>query len=121
MFTLYQRNNTQLALIPKGKEAGISSRGSVESMTTQGQTKPTSWQDVFGIIRRDPETALVSSDDNSDTWPDHPDLDRGATPPRTTADSPCAVRAQSVRSHAVTSSPYCDSAHMDAYAHGFPI
>ena len=62
-----------------------------------------------------------SSHDNSDTGPDHPDRDRGASPPRTTADSSCAVRAQSVRSHAVTSSPFCDSAHMDAYAHGFPI
>ena len=31
------------------------------------------------------------------------------------------VRALSVRSHAVTSSPFCDSAHMDAYAHVFPI
>ena len=41
-----------------------------------------------------------SSDDNSDTGQDHPDRDRGATPPRTTADSPCAVRAQS-RSHVV--------------------
>ena len=50
-----------------------------------------------------------SFDDNSDTGPDHPDRDRGATPPRTTADSPCAVRAQSVRSHAVTSSPFSDS------------
>ena len=42
-----------------------------------------------------------SSDDNSDTGPDHPDRDLGATPPRTTADSPCAVRAQS-RSHIVS-------------------
>ena len=41
-----------------------------------------------------------SSDDNSDTGPDQPDRDRGATPPRTTADSPCAVRARS-RSHVV--------------------
>ena len=48
-----------------------------------------------------------SSDDN----PDYPDRDRGATPPRTTADSPCT---QSRR-------PFCDSAHVDAYAHGFPI
>ena len=30
------------------------------------------------------------------------------------------VRAQSVRSHAVTSSPFCDSAHMDASADAFP-
>ena len=42
-----------------------------------------------------------SPDNNSDTGPDHvPDRDRGATPPRTTADSPYAVRAQS-RSHVV--------------------
>ena len=50
-----------------------------------------------------------SSDDNSHTGPDHPDRDRGATPPRTTADRPCAVRAQSVRSHAVTSFPFSGS------------
>ena len=56
-----------------------------------------------------------SSDDNLDTGPDHPDRDRGATPPR--PGLLLTVRAQSVRSHAVTSSPFRDSAHMDAYAH----
>ena len=47
-----------------------------------------------------PRLCYSSSDDNADTEPDHPDRDRGATPPRTTADSPCAVRAQS-HSHVV--------------------
>ena len=41
-----------------------------------------------------------SSDEHSDTGPDHPDRNRGDTAPRTTADSPCAVRAQS-HSHVV--------------------
>ena len=81
-----------------------------------GYSSPVVWN--YPTRSRD---GASSSDDNSDTGPDRPDRDRRATPPRTTADSPCAVRAQSVRSHAVTSSPFCDSAHMDAYAHGFPI
>ena len=36
-----------------------------------------------------PTEMVTVSDDNSDTGPDHPDRgrDRGATPPRTTADS----------------------------------
>ena len=39
-----------------------------------------------------------SSDDNSDTGQDHPDRDRGATPPRTTAESVLTVCALYVRS-----------------------
>ena len=79
------------------------------------------FQSLVGFVWNNPMRSLDGADpsnDNSDTWPDHPDRDRGAMPPRTTADktvcTPCAVTQSGP-------SPLRDSAHMDSYAHVFPI
>ena len=79
---------------------------------------PTSTQCLlFGIILRDPETVLVPP--TTTRIPGR--IIRTGTEGLRLLGLLLTVRAQSERSHAVTSSPFCDSAHMDAYAHGFPI
>ena len=72
---------------------------------------------VFGIIRRDPETMLVPPT----TTQIQGQIIQTGTEGLRLLGLLLTVRAQSVRSHTVTSFPFCDSAHMDAYAHGFPI
>ena len=72
---------------------------------------------LFGIIRRDAEMELVPP--TTTRIPGQ--LIRTGTKGLRLLGLLLTVCAQSVRSHAVTSSPFRDSAHMDAYAPIFPI
>ena len=94
-----------------------------DGMVTVSLTRSTGTVCLELSAGRDPETVLVSP--TTTRIPGR--IIRTGTEGLRLLGLLLTVRAQSVRSHgashghAVTSSPFCDSAHMDAYAYGFPI